>query len=193
MQLINDFSFKEQATNNYKEVEGPTLSGKEATPEAEKGDGDDASGQAGTEDGVNRAVRSSEEGIWQCSICKQSGRMSHHLRSSEECLKQLRAQTHYQFKGAERSEIFITKFCLANGVCPNALCTDVLHSSIPRPCFEWWMSNGWQYMGWRGSKEEADVNIIKEKIREFTKYHKKKVRSTEEQRETISSTTVQES
>ena len=48
-------------------------------------------------------------------------------------------------------------------------------------------------MGWRGSKEEADVNIIKEKIREFTKYHKKKVRSTEEQRETISSTTVQES
>ena len=193
MQLINDFSFKEQATNNYKEVEGPTLSGKEATSEAENGDGDDASGQASTEDGVNRAVRSSEEGIWLCSICKQSGRMSHHLRSSEECLKQLRAQTKYQFKGAERSEIFITKFCLANGVCPNALCTDVLHSSIPRPCFDWWMSNGWQYMGWRGSKEEADVNIIKEKIREFTKYHKKKVRSTEEQRETISSTTVQES
>ena len=47
-------------------------------------------------------------------------------------------------------------------------------------------------MGWRGAKEKADVNIIKEKIREFNKYHEKKVRGIERQKETKSSAPVQE-
>ena len=47
-------------------------------------------------------------------------------------------------------------------------------------------------MGWRGAKEKADVHTIKEKIREFTKYHKKKVRGVEKAKETSSSIPPQE-
>ena len=193
MQLyINDFSFKEQATDSNNEAGGPGLSRIDAAAGVEKGDGVDESGQEGAEDESDGAGQSQESGIFQCSICGQSVRIGNHLRSSEECLKHLKAQTRYQFKGAENDEVFITKFCLFEGICPNVSCNDISHSSIPRPCFEWWMSNGWQCMGWRGAKEKADVHTIKEKIREFTKYHKKKVRGVEKAKETSSSIPPQE-
>lgn len=193
MQLyINDFSFKEQATDSNNEAGGPGLSRIDAAAGVEKGDGVDESGQEGAEDEFDGAGQSQESGIFQCSICGQSVRIGNHLRSSEECLKHLKAQTRYQFKGAENDEVFITKFCLFEGICPNVSCNDISHSSIPRPCFEWWMSNGWQCMGWRGAKEKADVHTIKEKIREFTKYHKKKVRGVEKAKETSSSIPPQE-
>ena len=109
-----------------------------------------------------------------CDICHTCCRIASHLRRSTECLKQLKSQPQFQFQGSNEDEVFIVKIALIIGECPSPCCPTGRHSEIPQDCVEWWKSDGWETMKWRGDRQNADKHIIKEKIREFVKYHRKK-------------------
>ena len=115
-----------------------------------------------------------DDSIWQCDICDVCCRSGSHLRRSKECLKQLKDQPQFQFKGSQGNEVFIVKFCLIKGECPSSCCLTGRHTEFPQSCLEWWKSEGWGSMGWRGDRENADAHMIKEKIRKFVQYHQKK-------------------
>ena len=134
--------------------------------ERQEGEGEHTAGydQRGAVDGS----------AWQCDICEVCCRIGSHLRRSNECLKQLKDHPQFQFKGSEQDDVFITKFSIIKGECPSSCCPTGRHSQIPKDCLEWWKSEGWITMGWRGERENADVNTIKERIRTFVKYHRKK-------------------
>ena len=40
---------------------------------------------------------------------------------------------------------------------------------------EWWITQGWDTLGWRGAREEADSDVIEAKIRQFLLNQKAKV------------------
>ena len=40
---------------------------------------------------------------------------------------------------------------------------------------EWWITQGWDTLGWRGAREEADSDVIEAKIRKFLLNQKAKV------------------
>ena len=110
----------------------------------------------------------------QCDICQVCGRIAYHLRRSKECLMQLKSQPQFQFQGSNEDEVFIVKMALMIGECPSSCCTTGRHSEIPQDCIEWWKSEGWNIMGWRGESGIADAQIIKERIRNFVKNQRKK-------------------
>ena len=122
----------------------------------------------------NNQREAADGSAWQCDICDVNCRIGSHLRRSKECLKQLKDHPQFQFKGSEQDDVFITKFTIINGECPSSCCPTGRHSQIPEDCLEWWKSEGWNTMGWRGDRENSDVNIIKERIRTFVRYHRKK-------------------
>ena len=111
----------------------------------------------------------------QCDICHVCGRIAYHLRRSKECLMQLKSQPQLQFQGSNEDEVFIVKIALLIGECPSSCCATGRHSEIPQDCIEWWKSEGWDTMKWRGDRQNADEHIIKEKIRNFVKNYKKKL------------------
>ena len=129
----------------------------------------------------NRKNTQGDEGsTWQdnytrCDVCGTCCRIASHLRQSEDCLRQFRSQSEFQFQGAANDNVFITKTALLIGECPNPSCPTGRHpDQIPPDCVEWWKREGWKIMRWKGNKETANYNIIKEKIREFVKFQKKK-------------------
>ena len=87
---------------------------------------------------------------------------------------QLKSQPQFQFQGSNEDEVFIVKTALLIGECPSPCCPTGRHSQIPQDCIEWWKSEGWNTIGWRGDREIADAQIIKEKIRNFVKNQRKK-------------------
>ena len=109
-----------------------------------------------------------------CDICQTCGRIASHLRRSKDCLAQLKSQPQLQFQGSKEDEVFTVKIALIIGECPSPCCPTGRHSDIPQDCVDWWKSEGWDTMKWRGDRQNADKHIIKEKIREFVKYHRKK-------------------
>ena len=161
------------------DVSGEHESGVETTTGGEVTDDVDVQSRRG-------GSRHQEPGSWQCLICNASCSIVGHLHNSQDCLEQLKSHPQYQMKGSQNDEVFITKFCLTQGVCPHDRCQDDHHSEIPPACIEWWKSHGWRLMGWRGNKENADSSTIREKIREFLKYHRKKSKSTRGQTQTTS-------
>ena len=109
-----------------------------------------------------------------CDICQTCCRIASHLRRSKECLMQLKSKPEFKFKGSDQDEVFIVKIALIIGECPSSCCLTGRHSDIPQDCVEWWKSEGWERMGWRGDREKADESIIKEKIRNFVRYERRK-------------------
>ena len=105
-----------------------------------------------------------------CEICQYRGFIAFHLRHSEGCLRQLRAMPHFQVKCSD--EAFIVKFSLLAGECPSPVCPSGRHTVLPEECFDWWKADGWDILGWRGGKEDADPNVIDSKIKRFLLNHK---------------------
>ena len=106
-----------------------------------------------------------------CFICQRSGFIAFHLRQSQGCLRQLRAKRQFQIsKGSD--EQYIIKFALLAGECPSPVCATGRHSVLPEGCFDWWIADGWDILGWRGRKEEADPELVNMKISNFLKNHK---------------------
>ena len=105
----------------------------------EKGGNEGASRQDNREDETSPGALNQDCDSWRCPICNTPCGIVHHLRSSPECLAQLRLKPEYQFnsKGSVNEEIFITKFCLIKGACPHVFCQDAEHSVMPSLCFEW--------------------------------------------------------
>ena len=129
----------------------------------------------------NRENTQGDEGsTWQdnytrCDICGACCRIASHLRRPGECLRQLKLLPQFQFPGGDKDEVFITRIALLIGECPNPSCSSGRHpDQIPPDCVGWWKSDGWKIMRWRGDKERADNDILKEKIRDFVRRHKKK-------------------
>ena len=118
----------------------------------------------------------SGNGTWQCEVCQVCCKIASHLRQSKECLQQLKSQSQLQFKGEENDEVFITKFTVIQGECPNHCCPTGHHThvTLPLECLDWWKNEGWVRMGWRGDRENADDNIIKEKLRNFKNNHRRR-------------------
>ena len=117
-----------------------------------------------------------QETSTECDICHFKGRISLHLHSSSDCLRQLRSRPAFNFKGSD--DCFIVKLTLIIGECPNPNCTSGRHKEIPQECVQWWKDEGWNIMGWRGSKDEADADDMKRKIKKFLKNYKTKTTRT---------------
>ena len=117
---------------------------------------------------------SGTHGHWRCEVCNISCSVARHLRSSKECLQQLKSQLLYRYKGDQDDELFVIRFSLLKGDCPSTNCVAGRHSDLPQPCLQWWKDIGYLKMGWRGDRVMADNNIIKEKIRNFVKNHQRK-------------------
>ena len=78
----------------------------------------------------------------ECDFCHHVGRIAKHLQDSTDCLRQLRAQPSFQFRGSD--ELFAAKTALIIGECPNPACETGLHSQIPQDCLAWWKREGWR-------------------------------------------------
>ena len=90
----------------------------------------------------------SGNGTWQCEVCQVCCKIASHLRQSKECLKHLKSNQQFQFKGSAKDEVFIVKFSLIKGECPGPCCPTGRHTEVPPACIEWWKSEGWRMMGW---------------------------------------------
>ena len=106
-----------------------------------------------------------------CAICHRGGFIASHLRNSESCLKQLRARRRFQI-GKGSDDQYIVKFALLAGECPSPVCATGQHAVMPEECFDWWIDHGWDILGWKGAKEDADPNLINMKINKFLVNHK---------------------
>ena len=60
--------------------------------------------------------------------------------------------------------LFIVKAALIVGECPNPNCQRSRHGVIPGDCVAWWKEEGWDLLGWRGEKSDADAQIISANI-----------------------------
>ena len=110
-----------------------------------------------------------------CEICDFKGFLAFHLRHSETCLRQLRSKPGLlEIKGTD--EAFIIKFALLAGECPSSTCPTGRHAALPEECLEWWITEGWVILGWKGNREDADANLIDSKIKKFLKNFKAKSR-----------------
>ena len=54
---------------------------------------------------------------------------------------------------------------------------------IPEECLEWWRTQGWVTLGWKGAREEADSDVIEAKIKMMVKNHKRRTMPMESQEE----------
>ena len=119
-------------------------------------------------------ISSWQDEYTKCDICHTCCRIASHLRRSKDCLAKLKSQHQFQFHGSKEDEVFTVKIALIIGECPSPCCPTGRHPEIPQDCVEWWKSDGWDTMKWRGDRQNADKHIIKEKIRDFVKNHRKK-------------------
>ena len=116
----------------------------------------------------NHEVQENEEDSqWQnesteCDVCNFRGRIANHLRSSPGCLKELRSRPSLRMKGSDA--MFILKTSLIIGECPSPNCRRSCQKEIPQECVAWWKSEGWDMLGWKGDKANADAKLILQKI-----------------------------
>ena len=71
---------------------------------------------------------------------------------------------------------FILKATLLLKGCPVPSCSGKhQHEDLPQHCITWWREEGWQMMGWKGSRQNADSAVLKSKINNFRKnFHRRK-------------------
>ena len=105
-----------------------------------------------------------------CS-CEFEGHYANHLRRSPECVEDLRRQQELQFMERERPEAFIAKVALIQKTCPAPQCPGGDHKRKPLPekCFEWYLMNGKELMGFQGLTSHTTNAAIKTKINNFLK------------------------
>ena len=103
--------------------------------------------------------------LTECDACHFKGRIANHLRNSAACLKELRSRPALRMKGSDN--LFIVKTTIIVGECPNYHCQSGCHEAIPEECVAWWKSEGWDILGWRGDKADADASIILQKIQKM--------------------------
>ena len=126
----------------------------------------------------NYKVQENDEDLkWQnelteCDACHFRGRIANHLRSSAACLKELRSKPALRMKG--RDEMFILKTALIIGECPSPHCQSGRHEEIPGDCVAWWRSDGWDILGWKGAKADADAKTISSKIKQMLTNRRKR-------------------
>ena len=124
------------------------------------------------EEGSNGQDQSAE-----CDHCHlRRGSIAKHLQDSTDCLKQLRAQPDFRFKGSDK--LFIAKAAIIFGECPNPHCESIRHEVIPEECVAWWKDVGWDLLGWKGPKADADPKAISAKIKKMLA--NRKIRGTTE-------------
>ena len=100
-----------------------------------------------------------------CHLTFVEGRFANHLRESEKCLDHMKSLYPNIMRGDD--ETFIIKCTLLIGECPCPSCpTGGSHAELPSHCTQWWKSDGWGKMGWRG-EIDADGKMIREKILRF--------------------------
>ena len=98
-------------------------------------------------------------------VCRFNGPLGDHLRSSMECVQQLQGDHLLQMKAT--GEIFIIKATLLLKGCPARGCPGGDHEQIPTQCLSWWRETGWKLLKWKGSGQNAESQVIKEKINQF--------------------------
>ena len=98
-------------------------------------------------------------------VCRFNGPLGDHLRSSMECVQQLQGDHQLQMKAT--GEIFIIKATLLLKGCPARGCPGGDHEQIPTQCLLWWRETGWKLLKWKGSGQNADSRVIKEKTNKF--------------------------
>ena len=130
---------------------------------------------AGSDDGNGGSWH---ENYKRCVICQHGGFVAFHLRQSQDCLRQLRARQGFQVtEGSDEQYIII--FTMLAGECPSPVCPTGHHSVLPDACFDWWIADGWNILGWSGKKEDADPDLVNNKISEFLlQHHKSRASST---------------
>ena len=121
--------------------------------------------------------KNDEDSQWQdklteCDACHVRGRIANHLRGSDVCLKELRSRPALRMKG--RDEMFILKTALIIGECPSPHCHIGRHEEIPEECVSWWKREGWDILGWKGAKADADAKIITAKINQMLTNRRKR-------------------
>ena len=119
--------------------------------------------------------------LTECDTCHFRGRIANHLRGSTACLKELRSRPALKMKGSD--EMFILKTALIIGECPNPHCHSGRHEEIPEECVSWWKREGWDLLGWKGAKADADAETILSKINQMlTNRRKRKAAEVPESR-----------
>ena len=95
-------------------------------------------------------------------FCNFQGLLADHLRTSKECVENLRKEPPLQMV-APNDEVFIVKATVVFRGCPAPNCPGGGHQQIPESCLVWWREIGWKIMGWKGSSENAETATIKKK------------------------------
>ena len=95
-------------------------------------------------------------------LCNYQGLLSDHLRTSKQCMENLRKEPSLQMVAPE-DEVFIVKATVILRGCPASNCPGGGHHQIPESCLLWWREIGWKIMGWKGSSENAESAEIKKK------------------------------
>ena len=95
-------------------------------------------------------------------FCNFQGLLADHLRTSKECVENLRKEPPLQMVALE-DEVFIVKATVMLRGCPAPNCPGGGHLEFPESCLLWWQEIGWKIMGWKGSSENAKTATIKTK------------------------------
>ena len=90
----------------------------------------------------------------QC-LCGIDASIADHLRASKRCVQMLREEPKLEMGGND--DDFIIKATLLLKGCPVPLCDgEHQEDEVPPHCMNWWREIGWQRMGWKGSRQNAD-------------------------------------
>ena len=85
------------------------------------------------------------------------------------------SQAPFQYDEGVGGKVYC-EICFSGRECPSSTCPTGRHTVIPEECLEWWITQGWFTLEWRGAREEADSNAIDAKIKRFLLNHKAKSR-----------------
>ena len=108
-------------------------------------------------------------------VCGVDAPVADHLRASKTCVERLRGEPALEMGGSD--DHFIVKATLLLKGCPVPSCSGKHQlEDLPQHCITWWREEGWQMMGWKGSRQNADSTVIKSKINNFRKnFHRRKL------------------
>ena len=104
-------------------------------------------------------------------LCGYGGQLADHLRESLQCVQNFREEPALQIK-ARNDEVYISKVTLILRGCPAPGCPGGNHQEIPNKCVLWWNNFGLDLMGWRGSSEGTNSEVLNRKISQFRRNYK---------------------
>ena len=151
--------------DNSSQTSVTDLPNKEAAPRNVQGDKNtDLQYRSTTSQPHSQMSSDSSQKASSC-VCRFNGPLGDHLRSSMDCVQQLRGDQLLQMRANE--EIFIIKATLILKGCPARGCPGGDHEQIPTQCLQWWRRVGWNLMRWKGSGQSADSQVIRQKVKKF--------------------------